>query len=170
MRVDVDSVKEAVGRVASILTARNWRLVTAESCTGGLVASSLTAIPGCSEWFEGGFVTYQPRMKVRTLGVSPETIERFTVVSEPVAREMATGALLASDAEVAVAITGVAGPGGGDVLGPVGTVWLAWAVRHQKSSEPTFVHASHFNFDGDRDAVRRQTVVAALHGVIEVLT
>ncbi|MDZ7683869.1 MAG: CinA family protein [Gammaproteobacteria bacterium] len=153
-------------RVAGELRRRGWRLITAESCTGGLIASTLTSIPGSSEWFEGGFVTYQPRTKIRLLGVSPETIERYTVVSEPVARAMALGALERSDAEIAVSVTGVAGPGGGDVVTPVGTVWLAWAL---KDPEPACVQASEFEFDGDRASVRDEAVHAALDGLARAL-
>ncbi|HKI74649.1 MAG TPA: CinA family protein [Pseudomonadales bacterium] len=153
--------------VSQHLLERNMRMVTAESCTGGLIAASLTAIPGSSDWFEGAFVTYRPGAKIRMLGVSGATIDRYSVVSEPVAREMAIGALAASDADVSVAVTGVAGPSGGDIISPVGTVWFAWAIRDDGIQ---CVQASEHCLEGDRDQVRHQAVTIALTGILEVVS
>lgn len=150
--------------IAQHLIDRGLRLVTAESCTGGLVAAQLTAIPGSSAWFEGAFVTYRIPAKIRMLGVDPAILERYTAVSEPVAREMAMGALAHCDADVSVAITGVAGPGGGDPVSPVGTVWFAWASRLPQIQ---CIQTSEHNFTGDRDSVRQQAVEIALAGVLE---
>ena len=122
-------MNDLIDEVAEALKARQWRMVSAESCTGGLIASHATAIAGSSDWFECAFITYQSRSKVTLLGVLQATIDEHTVVSEPVAREMAIGALERSDADVSVSVTGVAGPTGGDITTPVGTVWLAWATR-----------------------------------------
>jgi len=157
---------DAAARVAETLLARKLRLVTAESCTGGLVAAHLTSIPGSSEWFEGAFVTYRESAKIRMLGVDAATLERYSAVSEPVAKEMSVGALRNSDADVSVAITGIAGPGGGDVITPVGTVWFAWALR-----EPDLrcIQASEHSLEGTRDEVRVQAVEIALQGVLSAL-
>ena len=146
--------------VGRALAARRWKLVTAESCTGGLVAGAITDVAGSSEWFERGFVTYSNEAKVDLLGVEPGTLARHGAVSEAVAREMAAGALARSRANVAVAVTGVAGPAGGTPEKPVGLVWFAWAVR----SGP--VEAESRRFEGDRAAVRDASVGAALRGVL----
>ena len=152
--------------VGEVLASRSLRLVTAESCTGGLIASSLTSIPGSSEWFDGAFVTYRVDAKTRFLGVPSATLDRFGPVSEPVARAMAEGALAKSDADVALSVTGLAGPGGGEVDKPVGTVWLAWACR---ALEPSFVQAEEHRFEGDRAAIRKAATGAALLGLIRAL-
>ena len=149
------------------LEEKGLTLVTAESCTGGLLAARLTDIPGASVWVEGGFVTYRLRAKTRMLGVSTYLLETHGAVSEPVARAMAEGALAASDADISVAVTGVAGPEGGDVVAPVGTVWFAWAIR-----EPAIacVQTAEHQFSGDRGAVREAAVQTALNGVLALLT
>jgi nicotinamide-nucleotide amidase len=145
------------------LTARGAFAATAESCTGGLVAGAITAIPGSSGWFDRGFVTYSNEAKRELLGVDPDTLERHGAVSEATARAMAEGAIRASRADVAVAVTGIAGPDGGTPAKPVGMVCLAWAAR----DEP--VAAATHHFQGDREAVRRASVVVALQGLIERL-
>jgi nicotinamide-nucleotide amidase len=147
--------------VGARLKARGWLLATAESCTGGWVAQVVTSVSGSSEWFERGFVTYSNDAKRELLGVQAATLERHGAVSEATAREMAAGALTASRAHVAVAITGVAGPTGGTADKPVGMVCLAWALRGGA------VESATRRFDGDREAVRRESVVAALRGVID---
>jgi nicotinamide-nucleotide amidase len=147
--------------VGAGLKARGWMLATAESCTGGWVAEAVTAIPGSSEWFERGFVTYSNDAKRDMLGVRAETLAHHGAVSEATAREMAGGALLHSRASIAVAITGIAGPGGATPGKPVGTVCFAWAVPGGA------VDASTQRFAGDREAVRRQAVIVALQGVLE---
>jgi PncC family amidohydrolase len=145
------------------LLASGQRLVTAESCTGGWLAEVITAEPGSSGWFERGYVVYSNESKRELLGVKPETLERYGAVSRETAAEMAQGALRASHADLAVSITGVAGPAGGTPDKPVGTVWLGFA----DSMAP--VTARVFAFQGDREAVRRQAVAAALSGLLERL-
>ncbi|MCB1646333.1 MAG: CinA family protein [Pseudomonadales bacterium] len=148
--------------IAALCREKDLRLVTAESCTGGLIAAQLTDLPGSSAWFYGGFVTYTPEAKVRLLGVDQNTIARFGVVSEPVAVAMAKGALQRTGADIAVSVTGIAGPTGGEPDLPAGTVWLAWMKgRHEYG----LVQASAFDFSGDRQAVRCAAVAAALEGL-----
>lgn len=153
---------ELAREVAAALKARGLSLVTAESCTGGWVAMALTAIAGSSDWFERGYVTYSNAAKREELGVSEETLQRHGAVSEETAREMAAGALKHGRGQVALAITGVAGPTGGTRDKPVGTVCFAWAQGSKISSRTR-------RFDGDRESVRRQSVVHALQGVLELL-
>jgi nicotinamide-nucleotide amidase len=150
-------------RLASVLEAKKQRLISVESCTGGMVAAYLTSLPGSSEWFEGAFVTYRLSAKSRMVDVTEATLEQHGAVSEPTARAMAEGALKNSDADVSVAITGVAGPGGGDIITPVGTVWFAWALREP---EIRCVQTLQSHFDGDRESVRNQAVNLALRGVL----
>lgn len=150
-------------RLAEALTQRGWTLATAESCTGGLVAATCTGLGGASDWFERGFVTYSNTAKTEALGVPAGLIERHGAVSEPVVRAMAEGALRHSRAQVAVAVTGVAGPTGGSADKPVGTVWFAWAT-------PQGVRSERGCFAGDRDAVRAATVQHALAGVLACCT
>ncbi len=130
-------------------------LATAESCTGGMIASACTDLAGSSAWFERGFVTYSNEAKAELLGVPPALIAEHGAVSEPVARAMAAGAVARSQAQVSVAVTGVAGPTGGSAAKPVGTVWFAWSVGGVVSSEVQ-------RFAGDRAAVRAATVAHAL--------
>ncbi|MCC8363577.1 CinA family protein [Lysobacter sp. A6] len=134
-------------------------LVTAESCTGGWIAKAVTDIPGSSDWFDCGLAAYSYEAKQALLGVRPETLERFGAVSRETVLEMVSGALVHSGATLSVAVTGIAGPGGGTADKPVGTVWLAWKRRGG------YPKAEVFHFDGDREAVRRQTVEAALRGL-----
>lgn len=162
MNANIQLIEE-VGRR---LMANNLTLVTAESCTGGMIAAELTSVPGCGEWFEGGFVTYRLSAKNRMIGVSQETVETYGAVSEPTAREMAEGALAASDARISVSVTGVAGPDGGDLLAPVGTVWFAWALA---APTPGCVQTARHEFEGDRDQVREQAVDIALEGLLAIL-
>jgi nicotinamide-nucleotide amidase len=143
------------------LSRRGWKVATAESCTGGLVAGAITDIAGSSEWFDRAFVTYSNDAKVELLGVRSETLDAFGAVSEAAAREMVAGALARSDADLAVAVTGIAGPSGGTPQKPVGLVWLAWAIRDGPMS------AASQRFPGDRAAVRDAAVTAALAGLIE---
>jgi nicotinamide-nucleotide amidase len=146
--------------VAKALKAKRALLVTAESCTGGWAAQVVTSVAGSSEWFERGFVTYSNDSKSELLGVKRETLERCGAVSEEAAREMALGALERSRGTLALAITGVAGPGGGSEAKPVGTVCFAWASRGGDVRSETRL------FAGDREAVRRQSVEHALAGVL----
>lgn len=146
--------------VAEALLTRGWRLATAESCTGGWVSAALTSLPGSSRWFEGGVVSYANAVKTGLLGVSPEVLAAHGAVSEPVALQMAAGVLLALNADIAVSITGIAGPDGGTAAKPVGTVCFAWAVGEQ-------VEVKTCHFAGDREQVRLQAVMVALDGVLE---
>ena len=150
-------------RIAATLLKKGAMLATAESCTGGWAAQALTAIAGSSRWFERGFVTYSNAAKQEMLGVRSDTLERHGAVSEETARAMALGALAHSRADVALAITGVAGPSGGSVEKPVGTVCFAWAAKGAAA------HSETRRFPGDREAVRRQSVERALHGMLELL-
>jgi nicotinamide-nucleotide amidase len=159
----METIAQLAAALSDALHARHWRLVTAESCTGGAIAASLTDIPGSSEWFDRGFVSYSNQSKQDLLGVRAETLAASGAVSEAVVREMAEGALSRAGVEVAVAVSGVAGPGGGTPEKPVGTVWLAWAGKGLDT------RSQRFHFDGDRAAVRRQAVAAALQGVLDCL-
>ena len=143
------------------LVSRRWKAATAESCTGGLVAGAITDVAGSSEWFDRGFVTYSNDAKVELLGIRKETLARFGAVSEATVREMVAGALDRSHADIAVAVTGIAGPAGGTPDKPVGLVWLAWATRDGS------VEAVSRRFPGDRAAVREATVALALEGLVE---
>ena len=148
--------------VADLLLKRGWMLATAESCTGGLIAAACTELAGSSQWFERGFVTYSNEAKTELLGVDAALIARDGAVSESVVRAMAQGALARSRAQVAVAVTGVAGPGGGSADKPVGTVWLAWAT-------PQGLHSEVQHFAGDRADVRAATVEHALRNLLSQL-
>ena len=139
--------------------AHRLSLVTAESCTGGWIAKTVTDIAGSSDWFDCGMVAYSYEAKQAMLGVRPETLEVHGAVSRETVVEMVSGALVNSGATLAVAVTGIAGPGGGSDDKPVGTVWIAWKRRGG------YAKAQIFHFDGDRDAVRRQTVASALRGL-----
>ncbi len=151
---------EAIG--AAALASRH-SLVTAESCTGGWIAKTITDVAGCSAWFEAGMAAYSYEAKQALLGVRPETLMKYGAVSEETALEMVSGALIHSAATIAVAVTGIAGPGGGTPDKPVGSVWIAWKRRGG------YPKATLFHFDGDRDAVRRQTVASALEGIGKLL-
>ncbi len=147
------------GEVGARLLAGRDMLVTAESCTGGWIAKVVTDIAGSSAWFDCGMAVYSYEAKQALLGVSPQTLEVHGAVSRETAIEMVSGALVHSGASVAVAVTGIAGPGGGSPDKPVGTVWIAWKRRGG------YARADIFQFEGDREAVRRQTVAAALRGL-----
>lgn len=150
--------------VAAALRERRQTLATAESCTGGWIAKTCTDLAGSSEWFESAVVTYSNRAKQTELGVTVATLERHGAVSRECALEMVAGALARFGADVAVAVTGIAGPTGGTPDKPVGTVWIAWQRRGAAAC------AELFHFEGDRDAVRRHAVAAALEGVRKCLT
>lgn len=145
------------------LKQRNWKLVTAESCTGGGLAYFVTQIAGCSDWFERGFVTYSNEAKCELLGVKTITLEQFGAVSEQTAREMAEGALHKSRAQISIAITGIAGPGGGTLEKPVGTVWFGWAGLHAATNTHLEV------FSGDRQVVREKSIYTALEQLLEFI-
>lgn len=159
---DMDLVELAT-RVGRHLLSGQRGVSTAESCTGGWIAKSLTDIAGSSQWFIEGFVTYSNESKRRRLGVPRSVLQTRGAVSEATVRAMARGALERSGAQVAVAVTGIAGPGGAVPGKPVGTVWLGWAVRRGRAIQVT---AQLRHFRGERDAVRRKTVRAALEGLL----
>lgn len=159
---DDASILEAARELVDALRARGWMLATAESCTGGGVAFAVTAIPGSSDVLDRGFVTYGNDAKVEMLGVPPGAIGAHGAVSEAVAKAMADGALRSSRADVAVAITGIAGPGGGTPAKPVGTVCFAWATLDGAREVATE------HLEGDRAAVRAASVRRALDGLIEI--
>nr|WP_246165151.1 CinA family protein [Pigmentiphaga aceris] len=146
------------------LLARRATLATAESCTGGLAAAAMTAIAGSSQWFDRGFVTYTNQAKIDDLGVDEATLVQYGAVSEPTAREMALGALLASGATHALATTGIAGPGGATSGKPVGMVCFGWAWRE---ADAAHVRSATHYFDGDRTTIRDAAVCAALRGVFD---
>lgn len=149
--------------VGLALQQRGMMLATAESCTGGWVGEAVTAVPGSSAWFERGFITYTNPSKQDMLDVAAATLAAYGAVSEPTVREMAAGALKHSRAQVALAISGVAGPGGGTADKPVGTVWFAWAFESGASASEKHV------FSGDRRAIRQQAVARALQRLLELL-
>ena len=159
MSKDTQSLCEELARR---LQARGWMLATAESCTGGMIAAACTDLSGSSNWFERGFVTYSNEAKTDCLGVDPALIARHGAVSEVVARAMAFGAIRHSLAQASVAVTGIAGPTGGSPDKPVGTVWFGFQVDGQLTSEIR-------RFEGDRAAVRAQTVDHALARLLELL-
>lgn len=154
-------------RVGEAALAREKRLATAESCTGGLIAALCTAVSGSSAWFDCGFVTYSLDAKQKLLGVPAELLAAPGPVSEPVARAMAVGALARCSADMAVAVTGLAGPAGGEVDRPVGTVWLGWAMRDE--GVPVIAQTSCFEYEGDRQAIRERAAETALEGLLTLL-
>ena len=150
--------------VGEHLLARGWKLATAESCTGGMVAAAVTDIAGSSAWFERGFVTYSNESKIELLGVPADVIATRGAVSEETARAMAEGALRKSHAQISVAITGIAGPGGAVPGKPVGTVCFAYSRQSKAGGFDTQSETMHF--DGDRAAVRNCSVMHALEGLL----
>jgi nicotinamide-nucleotide amidase len=161
--VDLSEFETEVLALAEALRRRAWRLATAESCTGGLIAAACTSVAGSSDWFERGFVTYSNAAKSDMLGVDATLIAEHGAVSEAVARAMASGALAHANAELSVAVTGIAGPGGATPGKPVGLVWLALAQRD--SDAATHIRAQRLQLDGDRAAVRERTTWLALRAL-----
>jgi len=158
-----DDVARLVAALAQALRARGWRMATAESCTGGLVAAACTELPGSSDWFERGFVTYSNQAKTDLLGVPQALLAELGAVSQPVAAAMAEGALRQAPVQLAVAITGIAGPGGAVPGKPVGTVWLGWGVAGD-------IRTERLQLAGDRAQVRAASVRAALERLLHMLT
>ncbi|MEC9413587.1 MAG: nicotinamide-nucleotide amidohydrolase family protein [Pseudomonadota bacterium] len=155
------SLQAKIIQVAETLNKNHLMLATAESCTGGWVAKCCTDLAGSSSWFERGFVTYSNQAKQDQLGVQITSLQQFGAVSQTVAEEMALGALNNSCADISVALTGIAGPDGGTETKPVGTVWIGWARKSDK------VVSQLFQFEGDRESIRRQAVLNALSGIIK---
>ena len=156
------SIEELVKQLAAKLTEKGWMLATAESCTGGMIAAACTDLAGSSQWFDRGFVTYSNEAKTEMLGVPAELIAKHGAVSEEVVRAMAEGAIRHSRAQVSIAVTGVAGPAGGTVEKPVGTVWVGWCLKDQ-----TQVQCLHLA--GTRSDVRAATLTKALHRLCELV-
>jgi nicotinamide-nucleotide amidase len=158
---------ELLGLLADLMLEKHLFLATAESCTGGLIAAACTDLAGSSNWFERGFVTYSNAAKTELLGVDAALIAEHGAVSEPVARAMAAGALARSKAQVSIAVTGVAGPGGGSEAKPVGTVWFGFGLGAGSAGGEVFTEVQRFG--GDRAAVRNATVLHGLRRLIELL-
>ncbi|WP_456291870.1 CinA family protein [Pseudomonas sp. AK106] len=157
----MDDITHLAATLGQQLLATGAQVSTAESCTGGGIAEAITRIPGSSAWFEAGYVTYSNRQKTRQLAVPEAVFAQVGAVSREVVEAMARGAQANSGAQFSVAVSGVAGPDGGSLEKPVGTVWVCWGVAER-------LIAGRFLFAGDRDAVRRQTVIAALEGLVRL--
>ena len=162
---ELDALTSAV---ATTFTQHGWTLAVAESCTGGLLAASLTDLAGSSQWFERGYVTYSNAAKAACLEVSPLLIEAEGAVSEAVASAMVLGAQLSSGVTAAISITGIAGPGGGTPEKPVGTVCFGWAIERVDASNRITTTTAHFL--GDRQSIRQQAVLFALRGLLQSIT
>ncbi|MBP3731281.1 MAG: CinA family protein [Mailhella sp.] len=154
--------KRLVAALAQVLLGSGLRCATAESCTGGLIGSFLTELPGSSEWYAGGVISYANSVKEDLLSVRKEDLEKDGAVSEAVVRQMALGACKATGADAAMSVSGVAGPGGGTPEKPVGTVWLGWALHGES-------RAKVWHFSGSRRDVRRQAACAAIEGMLSLL-
>ena len=173
-----DDLLALVGTLGDALRARGWRLATAESCTGGLLAGTCTAPAGASDWFAAGFVTYANDAKTGLLGVPGALIARHGAVSAVVADAMARGALAQAGVQLALSVTGIAGPGGGSAAKPVGTVWLGLAWAHARETQEGLPAGGDaplvgsrtecLHLDGDRNEIRAQTVAIALQRLIDV--
>ena len=163
MLVTEESNRALAQQLGECLKAMDVTLVTAESCSGGWIAKTITDLPGSSEWFEGAIVCYSNESKHDLLGVSLNTIEEFGAVSGETVLEMTDGVFARTAANVVVSVSGIAGPDGGSKDKPVGTVWLCWGKRDKSS------YANEFHFEGDREAVRLQTVEAALNAVLDIM-
>jgi nicotinamide-nucleotide amidase len=162
-RVSDEELHQLAFELGEKLLARGWMLATAESCTGGWVGQLLTSLPGSSQWYERGFITYANAAKIEMLGVPEDTLATHGAVSEETASVMAAGALKHSHAQAALAISGIAGPGGGTPQKPVGLVCYGWAL-----SDGTLM-SSTCRLDGDREEIRSRAVAAALRGLIDLL-
>ena len=158
-----DSIDHLVQQLSELLIERGWMIATVESCTGGMISESITRMPGSSDWFERGFVTYSNDAKQELVGVSSGSLRDHGAVSAAVAREMAAGGIRSSRADLAVSVTGVAGPDGGSEEKPVGTVWIAWADRNGKVIDQGYL------FSGDRQQVREASAQSAFAGAIKFL-
>lgn len=163
MTANTSRITGLAQEVGERLKSQNFRLVTAESCTGGGVAYAITAIAGSSDWFDRGFIVYSNQAKTKMLQVRAESLANHGAVSEEVAREMAAGALHDSDADISLAVTGIAGPAGGTDDKPVGTVCFAWLHKNGHCS------SRQYHLQGDRQAVREQSIVLALEGILAML-
>jgi nicotinamide-nucleotide amidase len=161
--MNTNSMEDLASAVGEALKQRGLHLVTAESCTGGGLACAVTDVAGSSAWFERGFITYSDESKLYILKLRPDTLRHFGSVSEPAVREMTWGALHQSPAQIAVAISGIAGPDGGKSYRPVGTVWFAWEMRHGQC-----ISKLH-QLTGNRAEIREQAVNIALQGILDLI-
>lgn len=164
-----EGLERLSAQLGQALHSQHLTLATAESCTAGGIAFAVTMTAGSSQWFDRGFITYTNESKMQLLGVAPAYLRDFGAVSEPVARAMALGAQTQSAAQVAVAVTGIAGPDGGSEAKPVGTVCFAWAIRRDPA-QAAWVKTQTRRFDGDRASVRTQSIVCALETLVGLLT
>lgn len=162
-RVSNEELQQLAGELGAKMLAHGWMLTTAESCTGGWVGQLITTLPGSSQWYERGFITYSNAAKVEMLGVPEDTLATHGAVSEQTASAMAAGALAHSHAQAALAISGIAGPGGGTPQKPVGLVCYGWAL------EDGTLMSSTCRLDGDREEIRSRAVAAALRGLIDLI-
>jgi nicotinamide-nucleotide amidase len=163
------SIQPLLRRLSLLALSGGHRIATAESCTGGLIATLCTSIAGSSDWFDCGMVVYSNTAKQRLLGVATESLQHYGPISEIVACQMALGVLGHSVADLSVAVTGIAGPTGDDIGTPVGTVWLAWTRRLDDIAMPEIQRTRHSVFAGDRTDIRQQAAITALEGLIEVM-
>ena len=157
-------IQDLSDQLGQHLVARQLIVTTAESCTGGGVAQAITDIAGSSQWFSHGFITYSNQAKQQLVNVDPDLINTYGAVSQEVVESMACGALLASGADFAIAVSGIAGPDGGSPEKPVGTVWIGWASREN------LILSQKFIFSGNRNSVRNQSVENSLEGLLEIIT
>lgn len=157
---NADTILQLSNLLGEKLSARNWRVATAESCTGGGIAAAITAIAGSSMWFEYGVVSYANQAKEKLLQVNSQTLQQEGAVSQAVVEQMVHGVLALSGAEIAVAVSGIAGPAGGSIEKPVGTVWFAWALASGA------LISQCFHFAGERTAIQQQAVIAGLSGLL----
>ena len=162
MSTQASGIEELVRQLAARLTEKGWMLATAESCTGGMIAAACTDLAGSSQWFERGFVTYSNEAKTEMLGVPAELIAKHGAVSEEVVRAMAEGAIRHSRAQVSIAVTGIAGPGGGSVEKPAGTVWFSWSLNAEVQSHALLL-------EGGRAQVRRSSVRHTLQQLLKLI-
>lgn len=163
MDSDIQQLAENLGEALQQL---RWKVTAAESCTGGAIAAAITSVAGASAWFDGAVVSYADRIKRDFLGVDQRDLDEFGAVSEAVVRQMAVGVLNRLDANLAVAVSGIAGPDGGSDEKPVGTVWIGWA--HAEGQEPVQADARLLHFDGNRAEIQSQTVREALQGMLQI--
>ncbi|MCP4077210.1 MAG: CinA family protein [Gammaproteobacteria bacterium] len=162
------NIQQLTQHLASLLLQKSIRVCTAESCTGGLIAKTFTDLAGSSEWFDRGFVTYSNQSKVDMLGVQSVTLQKYGAVSEEVASEMAVGALQFSQSRLAIAVTGIAGPGGGSETKPVGTVCFGFALKNDADENKVWVKQRWF--EGSRSQVREASLLFALRHIQSLLT
>lgn len=159
-------IRQLAAKLGRVLQSLEWKVTAAESCTGGAIAAAITSVAGASAWFDGSVVSYADRIKRDFLGVDEQDLKELGAVSESVVRQMAVGVLNRLDANLAVAVSGIAGPEGGTEEKPVGTVWIGWA--HGEGQEPVKADARCMHFSGSRAEIQAQTVAEALKGMLDI--